>query len=116
MKMDSPSRGEIWTVDLNPVRGHEQAGFRPCLIVSVDEFNHGPAGLIIGIPITTIDKKIPFHVAVNPPEGGLKRKSFIKCEDVRSVSTERLMKCFGTVSKETMQSVEERLRILLDLY
>ena len=30
------TRGEIWTVDLNPVRGHEQAGKRPCLVISVE--------------------------------------------------------------------------------
>jgi hypothetical protein len=38
-----PCRGEIWRVNLNPSRGHEQAGIRPALIVSVDMFNHGPA-------------------------------------------------------------------------
>ena len=45
--MITPSRGEIWMVDLNPARGHEQAGYRPCLVVSVDLFNHGPAELVV---------------------------------------------------------------------
>lgn len=39
-----PSCGEIWMVDLNPARGHEQAGLRSCFVVSVDLFNHSPAG------------------------------------------------------------------------
>jgi len=98
------------------VRGHEQAGHRPCLVISVDIFNHGPAGLVVIIPITTKEKGIPFHVAISPPEGGVSKKSFIKCEDIRSVSTERLSKCLGTVSLETLKAVEERLKILLDLY
>ena len=68
------------------------------------------------IPITTKEKGIPFHVAISPPEGGVSKKSFIKCEDIRSVSTERLSKCLGTVSLETLKAVEERLKILLDLY
>ena len=114
--MSVPSRGEIWTVNLNPVKGHEQAGHRPGLVISVDIFNHGPAGLVVIIPITTKEKGIPFHVAISPPEGGVSKKSFIKCEDIRSVSTEWLSKCLGTVSLETLKAVEERLKILLDLY
>ncbi|MCG2711238.1 MAG: type II toxin-antitoxin system PemK/MazF family toxin [Candidatus Omnitrophica bacterium] len=114
--MVTPSRGEIWTVNLNPVRGHEQAGYRPCLVISVDAFNHGPAGIVVIIPITTKEKGIPFHVAVSPPEGGVSKKSFIKCEDIRSVSTERLSKCLGTVSPQTLKAAEERLKILLDIY
>ena len=114
--MTAPSRGEIWFVDLNPVRGHEQAGHRPGLVISVDAFNHGPAGLVAIIPITKKEKGIPFHVAISPPEGGVSKKSFIKCEDIRSVSTERLFKCLGMVSSHTLKAVEERLKILLDLY
>lgn len=113
--MAEPSRGEIWLVDLNPVCGHEQAGRRPALVVSVDGFNHGPAGLIIVIPITTKDKGIPLHVGVFPPEGGLNEQSFIKCEDVRLVAKERLVRCLGRVEEGTLVEVEDRLRILLGL-
>ncbi|MEN2996928.1 MAG: type II toxin-antitoxin system PemK/MazF family toxin [Acetomicrobium sp.] len=113
--MAEPSRGEIWLVDLNPVCGHEQPGRRPALVVSVDGFNHGPAGLVIVIPITTKDKSIPLHVGVFPPEGGLNEQSFIKCEDVRSVAKERLVRCLGRVEEGTLAKVEDRLRILLGL-
>ena len=113
--MAEPSRGEIWLVDLNPVCGHEQAGGHPALVVSVYGFNHGPAGLVIVIPITTKDKGIPLHVGVFPPEGGLNEQSFIKCEDVRSVAKERLVRCLGRVEEGTLAEVEDRLRILLGL-
>ncbi len=113
--MNLPSRGEIWTVNLNPVKGHEQAGFRPGLVISVDNFNHGPAGLAVVIPITSKEKGIPFHVSINPPEAGLSKKSFVKCEDVRSLSTQRLSKFLGKVSSKTLKEVEDRIRILLDL-
>lgn len=62
--MVAPSRGEIWLVDLSPVRGHEPAGRRPALVISVDEFNHGPAGLVHVIPLTTKERGIPLHVEV----------------------------------------------------
>ena len=113
--MPQPSRGKIWLVNLNPTRGHEQAGIRPGLVVSVDLFNHGPAGLVVLLPLTTQDKGIPFHLEVNPPEGGLSAKSFIKCEDIRSVAKERLSRQLGAVSSTTMVAVEDRMRILLDL-
>jgi mRNA interferase MazF len=110
-----PSRGEIWLVDLDPTRGHEQAGRRPCLVVSVDLFNYGPAGLAVILPLTTRDRRIPFHVEVHPPEGGLTARSFIKCEDVRSASKDRFAQRWGTVSAATLAAVEDRLRILLGL-
>lgn len=111
----NPSRGEVWQIDLNPVRGHEQAGQRPCLVISVDLFNHGPAELVVVLPITSKMKKIPFHVALSPPEGGLNEVSYIKCEDVRSVSQGRLSARLGSVSAKTMLRVEDRLRILIGL-
>jgi len=106
-------RGELWLVDLNSVRGHEQAGKRPGLVVSADRFNTGPAGLAVVLPVTSREKGIPFHVVMTPPEGGLRMRSFVKCEEVRSVSTERLSSRLGAVSMETMSAVEDRRRILL---
>ncbi|MDX2040059.1 MAG: type II toxin-antitoxin system PemK/MazF family toxin [Acidobacteriota bacterium] len=108
-------RGEIWFVDLDPTQGREQAGSRPALVISVDPFNQGPADLVVVCPITSIAKGIPLHVKITPPEGGLKKESFVKCEDVRSVSKQRLTKRFGVVSRATLSAVEDRLRILLGL-
>jgi len=113
--MPEPSRGEIWLVKLDPTQGHEQAGKGPGLVVSVDLFNHGPAGLVVIIPMTTRSKGIPFHVRVQPPEGGLDRPSFIKCEDIRSITKARLLEALGRVTEDTLAEVEDRLRILLDL-
>ena len=78
-------------------------------------FNQGAAGLVVVLPITSKDKGIPFHVEIEPNDGGLRVKSFIKCEDVRSISVERLDKCWGTVSPEILAEVEDRLRILMGL-
>jgi mRNA interferase MazF len=113
--MSLPSRGEIWLVNLNPTQGHEQGGTRPALIISVNLFNHGPADLVVVLPITTKDKNIPLHVKVMPSESDLPEISFIKCEDVRSVSTERLLKRLGSVEATTLVIVEDKLRILIGL-
>lgn len=111
-----PARGEVWQIDLNPPgKGHEQHGIRPGLIVSVDTFNNGPADLVITLPITSKGKGIPFHVEINPPEGGLTMRSHIKCEEVRSISKLRLVKRLGEVKEGTMEKVEDRIKIVLGL-
>ena len=111
----SPARGEIWLADLNPTRGREQAGMRPCMVVSADLFNQSPAALVIVTPLTTKARGIRTHVPLIPPEAGVREKSFIKCEDVRSISTERLVSRWGTVSPSTLRRAEDCLRILLGL-
>jgi len=113
--MVQPARGEIWTVDLSPTRGCEQSGTRPALVLSADTFNAGPAELAVVLPLTTKAKGIPFHVEIRPPQGGVSETSYIKCEDIRSISTERLRSRWGAVSSETLSRVEDRLKILLDL-
>jgi mRNA interferase MazF len=115
MSASEPSRGDVCSINLDPTVGHEQEGARPALVVSVDKFNHGPADLVVVLPITSRDGKQPIHVSVKPPEGGLSKLSFIKCEDIRSVSKQRLRQFYGTVSAQTMAEVEKRLRVLLAL-
>jgi mRNA interferase MazF len=110
-----PSRGDVWIVGFDPTLGREQTGTRPALVLSVDKFNHGPAGMVVVLPITSKNKLQPLHVPVMPPEGGLTLPSFIKCEDIRSVSKQRLNQFCGTVSTHTLSEVEARLRILLNL-
>lgn len=90
-----PSRGEVWLVDLDPTRGHEQTGMRPAPVVSVDTFSQGLGELAIAVPLTTRDRGTPFHVAIEPGEGGLSRPGFARCEDVRSVSRERIVRHMG---------------------
>jgi mRNA interferase MazF len=115
MRSQLPSRGELWVADLSTTRGHEQSGRRPCLVLSTDIFNHGPAGLTVIIPLTTRDKRIPIHVPIEANESGLDERSFIKCEDLRSVSVERLENRVGKVPASTMEIVADRVRILLEL-
>jgi mRNA interferase MazF len=101
--------------DLDPTRGHEQAGRRPVLVISDDLFNVSAAGLAIVLPLTSKNKHIPFHVEVSTGEGGLSRVSYIKCEDIRSVAKERLQSRLDSVTETTLAEVRYRLRLLLQL-
>ncbi|MEO8580315.1 MAG: type II toxin-antitoxin system PemK/MazF family toxin [Gemmatimonadales bacterium] len=110
-----PSRGEIWQVSLDPTKGREQQGSRPALVISVDKFNHGPAELVIVIPVTKVNKQLPSHIFVPKGEAGLDFDSYIKVEDIRSISTERLQHCRGVVTHPRIEQVQQVLRVLLKL-
>jgi mRNA interferase MazF len=117
--MADPNRGEIWLVDLGAGRGHEQSGQRPVLVVSDAAFNAGLAGLAMTVPLTSKvakSKNIPAHIRVDPPEAGLKTPSVILCDQMRTISKDRLgAGPWGSVSAKTMAEVEEALRALLGL-
>ena len=81
-------RGEIWLADFDPVLGHEQGRRRPALVISNDQFNNGPAERVVVVPLTTTEReRMPLRVLIDPPEGGLRERSWALCEAVRSIST-----------------------------
>jgi mRNA interferase MazF len=87
--------------------------------MSDDAFNSGLAGLVMVIPITSKVKKstnILAHIPVNPPEGGLKTPSVLLCDQLRSISKDRLTSApWGAVSAATLGQVETVVRRLLGL-
>lgn len=108
-------RGDVWDADFDPVRGHEQAGHRPAVIVSVDRFHQGTSRLAYVVPVTRTDRAQPWHVAIVPPEGGLTGRSFVMCDQMRVFAVERLVRRRGRVGAATLDEIERRLRSLLGL-
>ncbi|HEX9269994.1 MAG TPA: type II toxin-antitoxin system PemK/MazF family toxin [Candidatus Limnocylindria bacterium] len=108
-------RGEVWRVDFDPVRGHEQGRQRPAVVVSPNAFTAGPAALLVVCPVATRERRIRFHVRIEPPEGGLRADSFVLCDQLRTVSTVRLISRLGAVAAPSLAAIDDRLRILLDL-
>jgi mRNA interferase MazF len=113
--MPGIARGEVWYASIGPTKGREQSGLRPVMVISDDYFNNGPAGLVVTLPLTTKDRKIVSHVHVKPPEGGLKKKSFIMCEQIRCISRNRLVRPLGKVKPETTREVEGMIKLILSL-
>lgn len=115
MSDEHPERGEVWYVDLDPVKGHEQGEQRPAVIVSSTRFNRSAAKLVVVAPITRKDRGIPLHVPVDPPEGGLKSRSFVMCDQVRTISAARLSQRWGRLTNTTLEKVSDLMRVVLDL-
>jgi mRNA interferase MazF len=109
-----PQQGEIWDVYFDPVVGREQGGRRPALIISNTQLNELPSQLCIVAPLTSRDRGIPLHVPVFPPDGGTHLPSFVLCDQVRSVSHERLKRYRGRVPDEVVAQTISVLGLMLD--
>jgi mRNA interferase MazF len=108
-------RGEVWLVDFGDPVGSEQSGRRPAVVVSADRLNESRAGVVIVVPTTTALRGLPSHVEIEPNGSGLDEVSYAKCEDVKSVSTQRLIGRLGVVNDEAMFQIARVLSFLLDL-
>jgi mRNA interferase MazF len=100
-------RGEVWFADLNPIRGSEQAGIRPVLIIQNDTINPFTT-TVVTIPFTTNLRRaaLPSCVRVAVGEGGLTSDSVALCHQLRVLDTTRLIRRLGSVSRQTMLAVE----------
>lgn len=105
------NRGDVWLINLNPIIGHEQSGVRPALIISDNLFNHSLAEMVIIVPITSKFRNIPTHVELKTEY--LPQISYIKTEDIRSISTKWLVKKIGVVDEEILSLAEQRIKFLL---
>jgi mRNA interferase MazF len=113
-----PHRGEIWQVDWSPGRGSEQTGVRPSLIVQRDAGNQstGYPNTIVAA-ISASGREIPLHVRVRPSAtNGLKADSYVKCEQMTTISKTRLIGTpWGRLSDTEMLQVDEALKLSLAL-
>jgi len=101
-------RGDLFWADLEPVRGREQAGRRPVLILSHEIFNER-SGTVIALAITSRFQRAGFPLTYSLPEGLLAKPSWVKISQIRTLSTERLGKKLGRLPKEDLDRIIEGL-------
>ncbi len=77
--------------------------------------NESRAGVVIVVPTTTTHRELPSHVELEPGISGLDDVSYAKCEDVKSVSEQRLIARLGIVTDEVTFDIGHALRFLLDI-
>jgi mRNA interferase MazF len=113
-------RGEIRTVDLEPVRGSEASRTRPAVIVSNDAANATAArlgrGVVTVVPVTSsLDRVYPFQVVLPAERTGLPRDSKAQAEQVRSVAVERVGARLGMLPAALVTELDQALRLHLGL-
>lgn len=104
----------VWA-ELDPVRGREQAGRRPALVVASDLYLEQADTLAIIVPATTNDRRWPNHVPLRGPDLALPQLTFAMTEQPRTITRERLFEVLGVVDAATMRDVDGWLRDFLAL-
>ena len=105
-------RGDIFWADLNPAKGHEQAGHRPVLILSHEVFNQR-SGTVIIMALTSQPQRAGFPLTLELRSEKLPKKSWIKMSQIRTISTERLGKKIGIISVEDINKAVEGLNEII---
>jgi mRNA interferase MazF len=101
-------RGDILWADLDPTRGHEQAGLRPVLVISQDVFNQR-SGTVITLALTSQEPTAEFPLTLELSSKSLPKRSWVKIGQIRTLSVERLGKKIGNASPEELAQVIEGL-------
>jgi len=101
-------RGEVRWADLNPVRGREQAGLRPVLVLSHDVFNER-SGTVIAVALTSQEPRAGFPLTLELRARGLPKRSWVKIGQIRTLSTERIGQRLGRASDEQLLQIIEGL-------
>jgi mRNA interferase MazF len=113
-------RGDIYSVDLDPVLGSEADKYRPAIVVSNDAANQTATrlgrGVVTVVPVTSnLERVYPFQVRLPSETTGLGRDSKAQAEQVRSIAVQRIGRWLGRVPDGLMQEVDEALRLHLGL-
>lgn len=101
-------RGDILWADLNPVRGSEQGGLRPVVVLSHDVFNHR-SGTVIAMAVTGQPQRAGFPLTLELASQSLPKKSWVKISQIRTLSVMRLGKRIGRASPEEITHLIEGL-------
>ncbi len=101
-------RGEIRWADLNPVRGSEQGGLRPVLIISQNIFNER-SGTVIALAITSQEQRAGFPLTLELTSDDLPKKSWVKISQIRTLAVERIGKKIGDATPEELDMVIQGL-------
>ena len=105
-------RGDVRWADLNPVRGHEQAGLRPVLVLSHDVFNER-SGTIIAVALTSQPPRAGYPLTLESRAPGLTKRSWIKISQIRTLAAERIGRRIAQASPEELAKVVEGLNEII---
>ena len=105
-------RGDIYWADLEPVKGHEQAGRRPVLIISHPIFNE-KSGTVIAVALTSSEPKVKFPLTFELTSLKLPKRSWVKISQIRILSTLRLGAKIGKIDSKEVDKIVEGLNQII---
>jgi mRNA interferase MazF len=109
-------KGEIFLANLKPVKGSEQGGIRPVLIIQNDISNkHSPVTIIAAITSKIFEKEFPTNVFISKKDSKLDKDSNILLNQIRTIDNSRLIKRIGSLDNFTMNKVDRALKVSLAL-
>jgi len=108
-------KGEVWDINFSPQVGDEIKKIRPGIILNHDSM--GTLKLKVVVPITDGVRNVrDWHAELQPSKSnGLDKKSVADCFQIKSVSTNRLVKKRGKLSTKEIDEVKLRMMAVLDL-
>ncbi len=105
-------KGDIRWADLNPTRGHEQAGNRPVLVLSQEVFNER-SGTVIAVALTSVPQRAGFPLTLKCDAKGLPKRSWIKISQIRTLAVERIGRRIARAGPEELAQVVEGLNEII---
>lgn len=105
-------RGDVRWAELDPVRGHEQAGRRPVLVLSHDVFNDR-SSTVIALALTSQEPRAGFPLTLESRAAGLAKRSWIKISQIRTLSVDRLGARIARASEEELARVLDGVNEIL---
>src|SRR5712692_2953856 len=101
-------RGDVVWADLNPVRGHEQGGLRPVVVISSEVFNTN-SGTVIAMAITGQIQRAGFPLTLEITSAKMPKRSWVKISQIRTLSVERVGRRIARLSMDEMKQLIEGL-------
>ena len=109
-------RGDIFIANLEPIKGHEQKGIRPVLIIQNNTYNqYSPVTIVAAITSKIFSKEYPTNVFISKAESGLDKESTILLNQIRTIDKIRLIKKINSLNAFIMEKVDLAIKISLDL-
>jgi mRNA interferase MazF len=115
-KMKEIKRGQVWYADLSPVKGSEQGGVRPVLIIQNNKGNQfAPTTIIAPITSRPTKAKLPTHIWLAMATSGLSVNSMVELEQIRVIDKRRLIEYSGYIQEGEQRLVDEAIKISLEV-
>ena len=105
-------RKEIYWADLNPIRGREQGGIRPVLVISKNIFNQR-SGTSVILAITSVRPKVKYPLVLELDCPSLPKRSWVKITQIRTISNERIRDYIGQINASQINEIRDAINDLI---